>query len=93
MSDCKCTCACAAKIVGVLGVLVVVLAVILKFATTGPTLHLLGVETGATHLILGGNTLILIALFFRPQGSCTCQSGSCCESEKGNSGNPPTPAK
>ena len=93
MSDCKCTCACAAKIVGVLGVLVVVLAVIMKYATPGPALHLLGVETSATHLILGGNTLILIALLFRPQGGCTCKSGSCCDSEKGNSAHSHTQEK
>ena len=93
MSDCKCTCACATKIVGLLGVLVVVLAVVMKFATCKSSINLCGIQTCASHLVLGANTLILIALFFRPQGSCSCKSGSCCDREKGNSANQPTQEK
>ena len=80
----KCKCACAAKMVGLLGVVVVALAVVLKFTVATKTvINLCGIQTCASHLILAANTLILIALLFRPQGSCGCKSDSSnCDCEK-----------
>jgi len=75
----KCKCACAGRIVGLLGVVAVILAVILKFTSARPTINLLGIQTSPSHLVLGANTLILIALLFRPQGDCNCKSGSSCD--------------
>ena len=63
----KCACSSASGIVGGLGVLVLMLAMILR-VQMGQGIHLLGIHTCASHLILVANTLILLALFFRHQG-------------------------
>ncbi|MEI8315811.1 MAG: hypothetical protein WCG79_10215 [Verrucomicrobiota bacterium] len=75
----KCKCACAGKMVGLLGVAIVIVAVVLKLTAARSAVNLCGIQTCASHLVLGANTLILIALFFRPQGSCGCKSDSDCE--------------
>jgi len=53
--------------VGLLGVAVFLFAVIMRLATAQSTIHLLGFSICASHLVLGANTLILIALLFRSQ--------------------------
>ena len=91
MSDCKgpCVCASASRIVGVLGVAVVVLAILVKYATCRQTIGLCGIQIGAAHLVLGANTLLLLALLIRPQSGCTCcKSSSCCDSEKKSTDQP-----
>ena len=95
MSDCKASCVCtsAARIIGVLGVAVVVLAILVKYAACQPTIGLCGIQIGGAHLMVGANTLLLLALLIRPQGNCTCKSSSCCDSEKGKSANQPTQEK
>jgi len=92
MSDCKaaCVCASASRIIGVLGVAVVVLGILVKYASCRPTIGLCGIQIGAAHLVLVANTLLLIALLIRPQGSCTCKSGSCCDSDKKSTDQPKT---
>ena len=55
----------ASRIVGSLGVAVFLLAIIVKFA--GGIIHLLGTTTTSAHLVLGANSLILIALLLRTQ--------------------------
>lgn len=64
----KCACSSASGIVGWLGVLVVIAAVVLRLQM-GQDIRLLGVHTCASHLILAANTLILLAIFFRNQGA------------------------
>jgi len=58
--------------VGGLGVLVLVVAAILRLRM-GQNIHVMGIHTCASHLILVANTLILIALFFRHQGQTECK--------------------
>ncbi|MEI6564595.1 MAG: hypothetical protein WCO42_09860 [bacterium] len=63
----KCTCCSSASgVVGVLGVLVIVLAIILRLLM-GQNIHLFGIQTCASHLLIGANTLLLLALFLRSQ--------------------------
>jgi len=62
----KCACSSASGIVGGLGVLVVILAAILRLLM-GRDIHLLGIHTCASHLLIVANTLILLAIFFRLQ--------------------------
>lgn len=57
---------CLSRVVGSLGVFVFLLAIILRFAV-GPIIPLLGITTSPTHLVLGANSLILIALLLRTQ--------------------------
>jgi hypothetical protein len=54
------------RIVGSLGVFVFLLAIILRFQG-GQSIHLLGIMTSTSHLVLGANTLLLIALLLRTQ--------------------------
>ena len=57
------------RIVGSVGVFVFLLAIILRLGA-GTSIHLLGITTSASHLVLGANTLILIALLLRTQEPC-----------------------
>jgi hypothetical protein len=60
---------CASRIVGALGVAVFLLAIIVRYQV-GESIHLLGIKTCSSHLVLGANTLILIALLLRTQEPC-----------------------
>lgn len=64
----KCACSSASGMVGVLGVLVAVAAAILR-VKMGQDIYLFGVHTCASHILIVANTLILLALFFRCQGT------------------------
>jgi len=92
MSDCKvsCVCASASRIIGAVGLAVVVLAILVKYAACRPIFSLCGTQTTSSHMVLGANTLLLLALLIRPQGSCTCKSGSCCDSDKKSTDQPKT---
>jgi len=57
---------CASRVVASLGVFVFLLAIIVRFLA-GRSISLLGVTTDASHLVLGANTLLLIALLLRTQ--------------------------
>ena len=76
----KCPCACAgvSRIIGLLGVAVFVVAIIMKFIATRSTINLLGIQTSASHLVLGAHALILTALLFRSNDSNSCD----CDDEK-----------
>ena len=79
-----CKCACASRLVGLLGVALVIVAVILKFTATRSLINVFGIQTCVSHLVLAANTMILIALLFRRSGDCGCKSGesSDCGCEK-----------
>jgi len=61
----KCACCSSASgIVGAVGVLVLLVAVVTRLFTV-QGIHLLGIQTSPTHLVLGANSLLLIALLLR----------------------------
>ena len=74
----KCKCSCASKLVGLLGVALAIVAVIVKFTATRSLINVFGIQTCVSHLLLGANTMILIALLFRRSGDCGCKSGNDC---------------
>jgi hypothetical protein len=55
----------ASRIAASLGVFVFLLAIIVRFQ--GGQIHLLGIVTTSAHMVLGANTLLLIALLLRTQ--------------------------
>ena len=57
---------CASRIVGSLGVFVFLLAIVLRLMV-GPNLNLFGISTSPSHLVLGANSLLLLALLLRTQ--------------------------
>ena len=61
----KCACCSSASgIVGGLGILVLIVAIILR-VVMGQGIHLFGFQTCASHIVLGANTLLLLALVIR----------------------------
>jgi hypothetical protein len=64
----KCACSSASGMIGWLGVLVIVAAMILR-VRMGQGITLWGIHTCASHLLLVANTLILLAIFLRHQGT------------------------
>lgn len=56
----------ASRIVAALGVAVFLLAIVARFQG-GQSIHFLGIITSTSHLVLGANTLLLIALLLRTQ--------------------------
>ena len=81
---CPCGCAGASRIVGVLGVVFVAVAILVKLFDPKGCLHLLNLDIPSNHLLIGANTLMLIAMLFRPSatGSCECDKETCgCDKE------------
>jgi hypothetical protein len=56
-------------------VFVFLLAVVLRF-TWGPVISLLGIKICTSHIVLGANSLILIALLLRTQEPCEKKASS-----------------
>ena len=79
-------CASASRILGVLGVAIFIMAIVVRYALVGWTFCLFGGNppTSVAHVVLGANTLILIALLFRSQTSCNCN----CEKQPTDQPNP-----
>ena len=68
----KCACSSMSGIVGGLGVVVIVVAAILR-VRMGQGITVMGIHTCASHLLIVANTLILLAIFFRHQGQTECK--------------------